>query len=148
MTQEHNDKTGELREQLAMKLAEGILAEITPLAMAFAPHFPQERLGEVAARVAGEQIQIMEQIIPELVSQARQRRQFNVILETAQGQAALFPSLTRLEAAEGDPQLAISTGMLMAFLMQASVRGLLLMHGYRYRFELVATDAKPLVSLT
>lgn len=149
MNENRDDKTGATPQEMHAILVEAFLAELAPLAAAFTPHFPQDKLGEVAARLAEEQMQIVQQMLPFIQSQVGSRKLIQVSVDSFHtNKNAIFPAISRIEECENDPQLAIATAAVYGLLLSPMARAFLLMSGYRYQFQFVEGKQKNRVSLT
>ncbi len=140
-----DDRTGQNEAQIHQALTDMIEKELVDLAAVFASHVPQEKLRDVAEHLATEQLEVMGKVLPVMINPKAGQPQLHVELHGYAGfQNAVFPALKRIEMAHGDPQLAITQAMLLAFLLCPAARGLLLLHGYKYR----TLDPKPASRVT
>jgi len=136
------DATNMSPEEIFQLFTDKILQELIPVAANFAAHFPQEKLGEVAAALAHEQMTIMEQVFPSMVDPNILAKQPSLIIEIKNlrtGQGGTFQVTKRQEFAGDDPGQALFHAFFLAFMLTPSARAILRMHGYTYRFM----DPKP-----
>ena len=74
----------------------------------------------------------------------KERKEMWVEIKGPKGQVCNFKACKEIDPE--DPGLALSTVFMLAFLLNAGVRGLLRMHGYDYRF-LEPKPKSPIVTL-
>lgn len=142
MAKDGNDQPPELTpEQVVQFMRMELGASIEKLAADFAPHFPQDKLGEVVEYMLSEQQTVINEILPGYVDPDVYGRHTQIYVEIqvkdkdGKMREATFPGLKRIEMADGDPQLAIVAPMILAFLLSPAVRAILRLHGYNYTFK-------------
>lgn len=130
--------TDEQKQQLIETITQGIALDMW-LVAAFAPHFPEERFGEIVEQLAREQYSISEDIMPSFMDPQTFKKHpiLHVkVMHIESGKEAVFPCYKRLDdpSIKQDPQLAIASAMGMAFLQSPVSRFLLKAYGYHVRY--------------
>jgi hypothetical protein len=121
------------------------------LAVSFADHFPQERLGEVVEAMIAEQKIVGEQIMPSLIDPARYEKGRIFLIEIKRrgepdNTAFTMSMPKRLEGIE-NPHEALAQALMLAFLLSPAVRGLLRLWGWDYLFKEPKHGSTPGTSL-
>lgn len=131
------------------------LASQLPMAVAFAPHFPDEEIPRLAMFMVKEQHEINRLILPNMVDPNSEHEMLNVVVTRATVAApggpkppqAVFPAFKRIDDQE-NPQLVIPPVMVLGFLLSPVARAVLRMNGWSYSFaKSHAPKESPLVSL-
>lgn len=131
------------------------LASQLPMAVAFAPHFPDEEIPRLAMFMVKEQHEINRLILPDMADVEAEHKMLNVVIVRAAVVApggpkppqAVFPAFKRIDE-QDNPQLVIPPVMVLAFLLSPVARAVLRMNGWSYSFaKSHAPKESPLVSL-
>ena len=138
-------------EQLEKLLRTDMANQLAGLAVAFAPAFPQESLGEVVEIMLNEQMVIAQQIMPSLTDPEvlKQRRRFMIEIRRRNpgpdDKSEHLMVLKRLEDC-ATPSDALAQALMLAFLLSPAVRALLRMYGWDYLFKEPKGDGEPRAS--
>ena len=115
--------------------------------MAFLPEIGTDAVAKLGEALARQQLTIAQNIFPTLIEEdAVADAPFVqvVVSHKESTEEVAFPAYKRIGMLEvGDnPRLAIASAMFLAFLTSPAARGLLLAHGFEFRFEQVRNKSK------
>ena len=140
-------------DQIIETMAHSIIAQL-PQAHVFAPHFPRDRLPEVAMYLANEQYKINTEILPRFADPSEPKPRFALKFATmptsprdaaAPRSGVVIETFRRLEGVT-DPVDACRMAFVFAFLDSVVARAILRMNGYAYEFSFVGPERPRIVT--
>lgn len=120
----------ELAEAEAM-YREQLLAELGLILGLFAPSFPVDKLPTLVDVLVKEQALVREQIMPAILEG---EGELLINVKDRGGRAGTFRANRTVAQAKGDCGQALSSALVLAFLMFPAARGLLRVYGVEYGF--------------
>ena len=122
------------QEQIEMALRHEISFTLANLVGALAPHFDQASMPALIDTLVAEQQVVQTQIFPAFLDPniRSKRRELWIMIKGPDGIEGVFKANKEFDPK--DPGLAISTALVLTFLLNAGIRGLLRIWGYNYRF--------------
>lgn len=123
-------------EQIEEALRQEIYLGLATLVGVLAPHFDSAEIPNLVEALVQEQLVVHNQILPAFFDPEirRVRRELWVVITGPGGAEGHFKALKSVQEADGDPGLAVATAMVLTFLLNAGVRGILRIWGYDYKF--------------